>query len=834
MRQRKESTTKKLLTDTKSTVRQPSDSRFIGSLAPSMMEALYNTKEVIFDVETTTLTPWDSPMAISKSAKIGGEWTVNRYCKEFGASLDARPRARILSLGTPFGAFVVDLDLLTSDERKELLLSALDSKIVVGHNVQFDLMWAQYICPELRPSRILDTMLLLRTVYPQGEVMLRKRVAENGFANPEDFAAAKNLIIAADKKGGGKNAQFGSLLAACLIVGLPAPDKSYQKPINWMPDVLTPGHYDYCAADATEPAIIARRLVTMAASQYSDDFSNTHDDFSHAQALRGAYDQMTTDRLLELLDNLPGGMAYKIAENAIPGLLQLQRNGLRMDPEASHQYMQEQQQAAEKIFEEKLSGIPEIAEMREDVLSLGESDALKNALDAAVGGRLPRTETGKPSMAADALTLSGLDTHPVMKAYSAIKDALKRRAMVGDYLAMTDSDSRIHPIVSILATTLRTTSQNPNLQNVPRDKAVRALYKAAPGNVMVAIDYSAVELRIAAALSARAYEQVSRMMESENPEDWGHMGWLRGEVLTRLQSDEQQAAPDPRKLAEINPTDDKTVSIDRWKAYYADSFTKVIKKVLKNNSVLTLRKAFRENVDPHLATALYLLSVRGEFDLQGKNPVDFLSGLSKNEQEELKDKYKSDRQSAKSCNFGLLYGMGYETLYAYGITNYGLSWSLEEAKFAYEAWHNLYPELGLWQLFTQLSGRFTDDFGSKQHTMSFAQNGFLEERTKKVFQGATLSGRPVVSYKITDTLNFQDQGSGAEIALAVLGGLPPYLLKRLVLFVHDEFIFEVPKEEAEQTIQEVEQYMIKMANWLLQKWGVPVEAEGAISDSWKH
>ncbi len=118
--------------------------------------------------------------------------------------------------------------------------------------------------------------------------------------------------------------------------------------------------------------------------------------------------------------------------------------------------------------------------------------------------------------------------------------------------------------------------------------------------------------------------------------------------------------------------------------------------------------------------------------------------------------------------------------------------------------------------------------------MLFASREYPEKVYKKVFQGFTLSGRPVVSYKITDALNFQDQGSGAEIALAAIGALPPHLLERLVLFVHDELVFEVPEPEAERTIKEVEEIMLRTGAWLLEPWGVSAEVEGAISESWKH
>ncbi len=70
--------------------------------------------------------------------------------------------------------------------------------------------------------------------------------------------------------------------------------------------------------------------------------------------------------------------------------------------------------------------------------------------------------------------------------------------------------------------------------------------------------------------------------------------------------------------------------------------------------------------------------------------------------------------------------------------------------------------------------------------------------------------------------------------MAAVGGLPKHLLERLVLFVHDELVFEVPEAEAEQTMKEVEEIMLRTGAWLLEPWGVPVESEGAVSESWKH
>jgi DNA polymerase I-like protein with 3'-5' exonuclease and polymerase domains len=52
-------------------------------------------------------------------------------------------------------------------------------------------------------------------------------------------------------------------------------------------------------------------------------------------------------------------------------------------------------------------------------------------------------------------------------------------------------------------------------------------------------------------------------------------------------------------------------------------------------------------------------------------------------------------------NFGLLYGMTAEGLHRYGITSYGLKWTLDEAVAARDAWFQLFPEIGLWQMRTK-------------------------------------------------------------------------------------------------------------------------------------
>ena len=65
---------------------------------------------------------------------------------------------------------------------------------------------------------------------------------------------------------------------------------------------------------------------------------------------------------------------------------------------------------------------------------------------------------------------------------------------------------RIHADYMVAgAITGRASCVRPNLQQIPRDRRFRALFLAAPGNVLVAADFSSMELRAAAEISGDDY-----------------------------------------------------------------------------------------------------------------------------------------------------------------------------------------------------------------------------------------------------------------------------------------------------------------------------------------
>lgn len=99
------------------------------------------------------------------------------------------------------------------------------------------------------------------------------------------------------------------------------------------------------------------------------------------------------------------------------------------------------------------------------------------------------------------------EEHPII---ADILDYRELKKLLSTYIEnlppLLGKDGRLHAeFVQTGTTTGRMASQNPNLQNIPlhseRGKAIRHAFIASPGFTLAALDYSQVELRIAAILS---------------------------------------------------------------------------------------------------------------------------------------------------------------------------------------------------------------------------------------------------------------------------------------------------------------------------------------------
>lgn len=806
--------------------------------------------EIVLDFETTALTPWSAP------ARPGPKLLIGDMGIEMGAyagTTNVRPRARILSVAVPAAGYAAafDLDAFSETEQYDLA-EATTGAAWVGHNLQFDYQWMLKLNPHVRPGRIIDTMLLVTACRPQADIEMQGAVAEQimrgGEANPRRcLDALQKMIIARaemDKKQL-KEEDGGAMPLQALSLWLldEEMNKAYQLPHNWMLDKLSVGHYDYVMGDVTAPGLIARRLLDLP-------------------------DNASLSDLLSVIDNNPGGKAYRVFEDAIHGLVRMQRKGVRWDPDAASILDGELKVEALAAADKLVAASPMLAlpllihgkvtkknpfpdDVQIDVIDVlvdpGKGmtapikDAIAKAIQAETGRSVRVSDANNPVLDAKALAFDFPDSK-IVKALVAINAPTKSRKTLTKF-TLAAADGRLHPIVGIKAKTGRTAAQEPSLQQVPRDPRFRAVFTAAPGHKILATDFSSIELRIAAALGVRAWRELRSVIAWATGKDrkdkaavplYLNLQWLIKDknLLDWLSDDTLTAVPE--KWLDV-PKPDRGAPIEHTRDYKVSLLCKWVSEIRRvsggDEARLSFRAAYLDGIDPHLLTAAAMEAQAGRIDTGGMLPSEW---IRKQDQHELKKQMKGPRQAAKAVNFGSLYGQQSAGLHRYGVTGHGLTWEMEDAESARTAWFKLYPEVGLWHWLLQEAHKQKMDILDPYNPNSFRLRNDTETGAGKVFWGSTLSGRQTVSPKITGAANFQDQGTGAEIALDAVVSLPQDVQDMLVNFVHDELVLEVPDAEVAEVQKIVEATMIAAADKLLLPFGVPTEVESSIGDCWIH
>lgn len=177
---------------------------------------------------------------------------------------------------------------------------------------------------------------------------------------------------------------------------------------------------------------------------------------------------------------------------------------------------------------------------------------------------------------------------PFVQAFLAFRSAKKIKQT---YLAKLQGVGRVHPRYALMVKTGRTSCSGFNVQNLPRQGHVRECVVATPGHVLIACDYGMLQL---CTLAQIAFDR------------FGHS---------------------------------------------------------------RMRDLINEGVDLHKFVAGQIL---------GKKPEDVT---------------KQERQKAKAVNFGLPGGMGVAGLREYAAGSYGVTLTEDEAHSWREAWLNLFPEM---------------------------------------------------------------------------------------------------------------------------------------------
>ncbi|HEX3505877.1 MAG TPA: DNA polymerase I [Xanthobacteraceae bacterium] len=206
-----------------------------------------------------------------------------------------------------------------------------------------------------------------------------------------------------------------------------------------------------------------------------------------------------------------------------------------------------------------------------------------------------------------------------------------------------------------------------------------------------------------------------------------------------------------------------------------------------------LRNAFRDGLDIHALTASEMFGV----------PVKDMPG--------------EVRRRAKAINFGIIYGIS-----AFGLANQ-LGIAREEAGAYIKKYFERFPGIRDYmeetKAYAKTHGYVETLFGRKCH-----------------YPDIRASNASVRSFNERAAINARLQGTAADIIRRAMVRMDTALAKhkltaRMLLQVHDELVFEVPDNEAQQTLPVVAAVMMEAPHPAV-SLSVPLHVEAKAADNW--
>ena len=204
--------------------------------------------------------------------------------------------------------------------------------------------------------------------------------------------------------------------------------------------------------------------------------------------------------LSERIDKLGLRYVYEMDKRTLPIAMEMMQNGIKLDStylnNLGRHYFEMLEMKAEAIF--STEGVGRRFNPNSD------NEVRKLLFEELRFTPSKFTETGLPSVSKD--ELPKID-HPVVPLLMEYKHIAHLKDSFCDTLpGKVDEFGRIHPTVNVTRTeTGRWSMKEPNLQQIPSrselGKAIRKAFVAEEGNLLVAIDYSQIEMRVAAHLT---------------------------------------------------------------------------------------------------------------------------------------------------------------------------------------------------------------------------------------------------------------------------------------------------------------------------------------------
>ena len=200
-----------------------------------------------------------------------------------------------------------------------------------------------------------------------------------------------------------------------------------------------------------------------------------------------------------LLDEHMVTVYETIERPLIPVLARMERAGVRVDPEALR--------GLSRDFTQRMAGLEdEIHKLAGEAFNVGSPKQLGEILYDKMGlGGGKKGKTGAYATGADVLEDLAAQGHDLPARVLDWRQLAKLKSTYSDALVeqINPDTGRVHTSFAMAAaSTGRLSSTDPNLQNIPvrteEGRKIRRAFIAAPGNKLVSLDYSQIELRIVA------------------------------------------------------------------------------------------------------------------------------------------------------------------------------------------------------------------------------------------------------------------------------------------------------------------------------------------------
>ena len=204
-------------------------------------------------------------------------------------------------------------------------------------------------------------------------------------------------------------------------------------------------------------------------------------------------------KLWDMLKEQDLGFVYHMDQSTLPVAQEMQTNGIAVDEmylrNLGRHYLEQMEAKAEEIFS-ALNGLR---------FNPNSDHDLRKVFYEDLGNRPTKyTPTGLPSVRGEELSKI---KHPAAKLVEEYRHLAHLKDSFCDALpSKISEDGRIHTTINITRTeTGRWSMKNPNLQQIPsrseQGRAIRKAFIAGNSTSLVAIDYSQIEMRVAAHLA---------------------------------------------------------------------------------------------------------------------------------------------------------------------------------------------------------------------------------------------------------------------------------------------------------------------------------------------